>query len=192
MAHPDTDHEPLLKSGRWQEALQAYLASIAYTDMNLSRLLDAPEQSAYGDNTLVFLWGNHGWHLGEKHHWRKFALWKRDHARARHLDRPQSDQARLRLPSPRRFHDDLSAPHRSLRSSHSKTRRKLERPFALGQPPGPVDAARDHNLSLQEPRGAHLKAFVTSLTKTPPLSTLHRGSTPTNEKTSPAPPRTPR
>jgi arylsulfatase A-like enzyme len=76
MAHPETDHEPMLKSGRWKEAIQAYLATIAYCDMNLGRLLDAFEQSAYRDNTIICLWGDHGWHLGEKHHWRKFSLWE--------------------------------------------------------------------------------------------------------------------
>ncbi|MEY4090486.1 MAG: hypothetical protein RJB55_2757 [Verrucomicrobiota bacterium] len=76
MAHPETDHVPMQKSGRWKEAIQAYLATIAYCDMNLGRLLDALEKSAYRDNTIICLWGDHGWHLGEKHHWRKFALWE--------------------------------------------------------------------------------------------------------------------
>ena len=76
MAHPETDHVPILKSGRWKEAIQAYLATIAYCDMNLGRLLDALEKSAYKDNTIICLWGDHGWHLGEKHHWRKFTLWE--------------------------------------------------------------------------------------------------------------------
>ncbi len=76
MAHPETDHVPMVKSGRWKEAVQAYLATIAYCDMNLGRLLDAFEKSAYRDNTIICLWGDHGWHLGEKSHWRKFALWE--------------------------------------------------------------------------------------------------------------------
>ena len=76
MAHPETDHVPMQKSGRWKEAIQAYLATIAYCDMNLGRLLDALEKSAYRDNTIICLWGDHGWQLGEKHHWRKFALWE--------------------------------------------------------------------------------------------------------------------
>ena len=75
-AHPQTDHEPMLKSGRWKEAVQGYLAAIAYTDMNLGRLLDAFEKSEYRNNTIICLWGDHGWHLGEKHHWRKFTLWE--------------------------------------------------------------------------------------------------------------------
>ena len=40
------------------------------------RLLDAFEKSEYRNNTIICLWGDHGWHLGEKEHWRKFALWE--------------------------------------------------------------------------------------------------------------------
>jgi arylsulfatase A-like enzyme len=76
MAHPETDHRKILESGRWQAAIQSYLAASAYTDMNVGRLLDALEKSAYRTNTIIVLWGDHGWHLGEKHHWRKFTLWE--------------------------------------------------------------------------------------------------------------------
>ncbi|MBC7365241.1 MAG: sulfatase, partial [Undibacterium sp.] len=75
-AKPAGDHAAIVKSGRWPEAVQAYLAAIAYTDMNIGRLLDAFEASAYRDNTIVCFWSDHGWHLGEKNHWRKFALWE--------------------------------------------------------------------------------------------------------------------
>jgi arylsulfatase A-like enzyme len=76
MAKPEGDHKNILESGRWKEAVQGYLAAIAYTDMNIGRLLDALEKSAYKDNTIICFWCDHGWHLGEKHHWRKFALWE--------------------------------------------------------------------------------------------------------------------
>jgi arylsulfatase A-like enzyme len=76
MARPEGDHAAILKTNTWKEAVQAYLACIAYTDMNVGRLLDALEQSEYRDNTIIILWGDHGWHLGEKEHWRKFALWE--------------------------------------------------------------------------------------------------------------------
>jgi arylsulfatase A-like enzyme len=39
-------------------------------------VLDALDKSIYRDNTIVVFWGDHGWSLGEKHHWRKFALWE--------------------------------------------------------------------------------------------------------------------
>ena len=76
MARPEGDHAEMLKSGRWKEAVQAYLATIAYMDMNLGRLLDAFEKSPHRQNTIICFWGDHGWHLGEKSHWRKFALWE--------------------------------------------------------------------------------------------------------------------
>jgi arylsulfatase A-like enzyme len=76
MAKSDGDHARFLESGRWKNAVQSYLATIAFTDVCVGRLLDALEQSAYKDNTIVVLWGDHGWHLGEKQHWRKFALWE--------------------------------------------------------------------------------------------------------------------
>ncbi|MCM2372940.1 sulfatase [Aporhodopirellula aestuarii] len=76
MAKPDGDHAKLLKSGRWKAAIQSYLATCAYTDMNLGRLLDALDASPNADNTIICLWSDHGWSFGEKEHWRKFALWE--------------------------------------------------------------------------------------------------------------------
>lgn len=76
MARPDGDHKAMLDSGRWKEAIQGYLAATAYTDMNIGRLLDAYDKSPHRDNTIIVFWCDHGWHLGEKHHWRKFALWE--------------------------------------------------------------------------------------------------------------------
>ena len=76
MAVRSRDHERIVAAGRWKEAVQAYLAAIAYTDMNIGRLLDALDNSAYQKNTVVCFWSDHGWHLGEKKHWRKFALWE--------------------------------------------------------------------------------------------------------------------
>ena len=35
----------------------------------------ALEKSKHAENTIIVLWGDHGWHLGEKEHWRKHALW---------------------------------------------------------------------------------------------------------------------
>ncbi|WP_146401917.1 sulfatase [Planctomycetes bacterium CA13] len=76
MAKSNGDHAKFLKSGRWKDAIQSYLATCAYTDMNIGRLLDGLEKSSYADNTIIVLWGDHGWSFGEKSHWRKFALWE--------------------------------------------------------------------------------------------------------------------
>jgi len=76
MARPTHDHAKFLKSGRWKAAVQSYLATCAYVDVNVGRLLDAYDVCKHKDNTIIVLWGDHGWHLGEKEHWRKFALWE--------------------------------------------------------------------------------------------------------------------
>src|SRR5690606_857154 len=76
MAKPDGDHTTILKTDNWKHAVQAYLASIAFADAQIGRLIDALDRSRYAKNTIVILWGDHGWHLGEKEHWRKFALWE--------------------------------------------------------------------------------------------------------------------
>ena len=60
----------------WNKVRRAYLACISWTDYNIGRLLDALETSPYADNTVVVLWSDHGYALGEKNHFRKFALWE--------------------------------------------------------------------------------------------------------------------
>lgn len=76
MAKAFGDHARVVESGRWKEAVQGYLAAISYLDGQVGRVLDALERSEYRDNTIICFWGDHGWHLGEKEHWRKFALWE--------------------------------------------------------------------------------------------------------------------
>jgi arylsulfatase A-like enzyme len=76
MARPGGDHAKMLETGNWRYAVQAYLASITFADAQVGRVLDALKASPYAGNTIVCLWGDHGWHLGEKHHWRKFSLWE--------------------------------------------------------------------------------------------------------------------
>jgi hypothetical protein len=42
----------------------------------VGRVLDALERGPNRDNTIVVLWSDHGWHLGEKQHWQKFTAWR--------------------------------------------------------------------------------------------------------------------
>jgi arylsulfatase A-like enzyme len=76
MAKPSGDHAAILASGNWKRAVQAYLAAMAFTDAEIGRLLDGLDKSPLKENTVICLWGDHGWHLGEKLHWRKFSLWE--------------------------------------------------------------------------------------------------------------------
>ena len=69
-------HKHVVEASQWKKATQGYLASIAYADAMLGNLLNALAESNYADNTIIVLWSDHGWQLGEKNHWRKFALWE--------------------------------------------------------------------------------------------------------------------
>lgn len=66
----------ILEHDQWEQAIQAYLASIHYADAMVGRVLDALDESPHRDNTIVVLWSDHGFHLGEKEHWQKFTAWR--------------------------------------------------------------------------------------------------------------------
>lgn len=62
--------------GVLKAAVQAYLATVSYADDCVGVVLDALANSNYADNTIVVIWGDHGWHLGEKLKFRKASLWR--------------------------------------------------------------------------------------------------------------------
>lgn len=64
------------KAGHWKSLVQSYLACISFMDDNLGKVLDALEKGPNADNTIVCLIGDNGFHLGEKEHFTKFALWE--------------------------------------------------------------------------------------------------------------------
>ena len=76
MARPQGDHAQVLKHAQWRKAVHGYLAATAFADAQVGRVLRALDKSGQADNTIVVLWTDHGWHLGEKKHWRKFTLWE--------------------------------------------------------------------------------------------------------------------
>ncbi len=61
---------------QWKQGVQGYLASIHFADAMLGRVLDALESGPHADNTIVVLWSDHGWQLGEKEHWQKYTPWR--------------------------------------------------------------------------------------------------------------------
>lgn len=71
------EHARITAAGKWREAVRAYLSAITWSDSQLGRILDALENSQYADNTIIVVWGDHGWQLGEKNEWRKARLWTR-------------------------------------------------------------------------------------------------------------------
>jgi len=70
------DYQRIKKYKKKKQAVQAYLASSNYADERVGEVLEALAKSKYAENTIVILFGDHGWHLGEKLHYRKFVLWE--------------------------------------------------------------------------------------------------------------------
>ena len=68
-------HFKIVENGDWKGVIQAYLACVSYADAQVGKVLDALEKSPYADNTVVVLWSDQGYHLGEKIKWGKHTLW---------------------------------------------------------------------------------------------------------------------
>lgn len=66
----------LRKSQQWRPLVRSYLASTAFMDSQVGRVLDALDASGRADNTIIVLWSDNGWHLGEKAITGKNSLWE--------------------------------------------------------------------------------------------------------------------
>jgi len=66
----------VIEHGLHKQGVQAYLATTAYADAQIGRVLDALDKSPYRNNTMVVFMTDHGFHLGEKSHWQKGTLWE--------------------------------------------------------------------------------------------------------------------
>lgn len=64
------------KANLHKQAQRAYLANLSYVDHCLGVVFDQLAKSKYAENTIVMLWGDHGWHLGEKTKYGKTDLWE--------------------------------------------------------------------------------------------------------------------
>ena len=69
-----TDQKPYgitLPVDKQKELIHGYYAAISYTDANVGKLLDALDSLGLTKNTIIVLWGDHGWHLGDHNLWCK-------------------------------------------------------------------------------------------------------------------------
>lgn len=74
---PEPRQRFLLQKGEQIKIVQAYLASISFIDSQVGRVVDALKRNDLEDNTVVVLWSDHGYHLGEKEITGKNTLWDR-------------------------------------------------------------------------------------------------------------------
>jgi choline-sulfatase len=73
--------EPRLKwvqeNHQLRNLVRSYLACTSFVDSQIGRLLTALDDAGIADNTIVVVWGDHGYHLGEKGITGKNSLWER-------------------------------------------------------------------------------------------------------------------
>jgi len=69
-------HAEVTGFGKQRSLTHAYLASISFVDYCVGIVVDALASSPHADNTIIVLWSDHGFHLGEKQHWAKRTLWE--------------------------------------------------------------------------------------------------------------------
>ncbi|MCR9233079.1 MAG: sulfatase [bacterium] len=73
--------EPRLKflkeANEWHNLVRSYLACTSFVDSQVGRVVDALEKNNLAENTIIVIWSDHGWHLGEKLITGKNTLWER-------------------------------------------------------------------------------------------------------------------
>jgi choline-sulfatase len=69
-------HEYMVESDEARHAVRAYLAANSFVDHLVGMVLEGLAKSGVADNTIVVLWSDHGFHLGEKQRWAKRTLWE--------------------------------------------------------------------------------------------------------------------
>ncbi len=63
---PEVRHKWLEESNQWRNLVRSYLACTSFVDSQVGRVLEALKRNEFDDNTVIVLWSDHGWHLGER------------------------------------------------------------------------------------------------------------------------------
>ena len=105
---------------QWRPLVRAYLASTSFMDSQVGRVLDALDASGRAGETVVVLWSDHGWHLGEKGITGKNSLWERS-TRVPLIIAGPGGRRRHDLPPPGRAARPLPDAPRALRLAAAST-----------------------------------------------------------------------
>lgn len=69
--------QPENSPGSFKKMIQSYQASATFADRMIGRIIDKLDESGMADNTIIVLWADHGYHLGDKKSVVKFTLWEK-------------------------------------------------------------------------------------------------------------------
>jgi choline-sulfatase len=67
----------LKQANQWRPLVRSYLAGTTFMDSQIGRVLEALDAAGHADDTLIVLWSDNGWHIGEKAMTGKTTLWER-------------------------------------------------------------------------------------------------------------------
>ncbi|MEM0897638.1 MAG: sulfatase [Verrucomicrobiota bacterium] len=74
--YSDIPKTGVLPEEKAKELIRGYYAATSYTDAHIGRLLDTFDELGLSDNTVIVLWGDHGWNLGEHTLWCKHSCFE--------------------------------------------------------------------------------------------------------------------
>tara|TARA_R110002049_G_scaffold305056_3_gene501069 strand:- start:9645 stop:11078 length:1434 start_codon:yes stop_codon:yes gene_type:complete len=97
--YPDLQYLSRNDNEQFRRCVQAYLACIYFMDHQVGRVIDALQSSEHADNTIVVLFSDHGYHLGEKNRVSKHSLWE-ESTRIPLVIRRPGDSSSLRCDRP--------------------------------------------------------------------------------------------
>ncbi len=77
-AYSDIPQEGALDEAKALELIHGYYAALSYTDAQIGKVLDGLDRQGLAENTIVVVWGDHGWKLGDHGMWCKHTNFELD------------------------------------------------------------------------------------------------------------------
>jgi iduronate 2-sulfatase len=149
--------------------IHGYYACVSYIDAQVGRLLDALDEAGVADNTVVVLWGDHGWHLGDHDMWCKHTNYEQATRSPLLIAFPGAGRPGGRCETPVEFVDiyptlvdlcGLEAPHQM----HGTTLRSVMvdpamsvKPVAISQYPRNADGVEVMGYALRDDRYRYIE-----------------------------------
>ena len=144
-----------------RELIHGYYACVSMVDEQIGRILDELESQGVATNTIIVLWGDHGWHLGDHDLWCKHSTWEQACHAPLIFSYPGTDNPGMRTDAPAEFVDifptlcDLAGLPEPIQNLTGNTNQPLEGVSLVPLMEGEVPTVKSIALS-QWPRGSNI------------------------------------